>query len=173
MFTGNTWDSSGVNPEGEAWGICTELLSVLLINTDGGWLTGLYHCRDTKSLLCFSPLLCSLCYQTECSAEQLLAPDLSYCWLYPSKKAIDRFMLFACLDCVLFSRLEHQVKQVLTANLSACAVGAGRLLIARSMNNITGPTDTRTEPGYTHMEGYSGWGERLHARVLTIQIAMF
>ena len=33
------------------------------------------------------------------------------------------------------------------ADHSARAVGAGRLLIARSINNITGPTDTRTEPG--------------------------
>ena len=87
----------------------------------------------------------------ERSAEQFLAADLSYCWLYPSKQAFDRFVLFARLDCVLFSRLEcleRSVKQVLTADLSACAVGAGRLLIARSMNNITGPTDARTEPGY-------------------------
>ena len=57
-------------------------------------------------------------------------------------------MLFAHLDRVLFSHLEHLVEQVLTVDLSACAVGAGRLLIVRSMNNITGPTDARTEPGY-------------------------
>ena len=84
----------------------------------------------------------------ECSTEQLLAADLSYCWLYPSKQAVDRFVLFVRLDHVLFSRLERSVEQVLTADLSARAVGAGRLLIARSMNNITGPTDARTEPGY-------------------------
>ena len=35
------------------------------------------------------------------SAEQLLAADLSYVWLYPSKQAVDRFMCFACLDCVV------------------------------------------------------------------------
>ena len=57
-------------------------------------------------------------------------------------------MLFACLDCVLFSHLERSVEQVPTANLSARAVGADRLLIARSMNNITDPTDARIEPGY-------------------------
>ena len=57
-------------------------------------------------------------------------------------------MLFAYLDRVLFSHLERSVELVLTADLSACAVGTGRLLIARSMNNITGPTDARTEPGY-------------------------
>ena len=69
-------------------------------------------------------------------------------WLYPSKQAVDRFMLFAHLDRVLFSHLECSVEQVLTADLSARAVGAGRLLIARSNNNITGPTDARTKPGY-------------------------
>ena len=37
----------------------------------------------------------------EHSAEQLLAADLSYIWLYPSKQAIDRFMLFARLDRVV------------------------------------------------------------------------
>ena len=89
----------------------------------------------------------------ECSTEQLLAADLSYCWLYPSKQAVGCFVLFACLHRVLFSCLERSVKQVptanLSANLSAHAVGAGRLLIVRSMNNITGPTaDARTEPGY-------------------------
>ena len=57
----------------------------------------------------------------ERSAEQLVAADLSYCWLYPSKQAVDCFVLFVRLDRVLFSRLEHSVEQVLTADLSACA----------------------------------------------------
>ena len=35
-------------------------------------------------------------------------------------------------------------------DLSARAVGTGRLLIMRSMNNITGLTDARTEPGELH-----------------------
>ena len=66
----------------------------------------------------------------------------------PTMQAINRFVLFACLDRVLFFYLKWSIKQVLTVDLSAHAVGAGRLLIARSMNNITGPTVTRTEPGY-------------------------
>ena len=57
-------------------------------------------------------------------------------------------MLFARLDSVLLSCLECSVKEVLMVDLSAHAVGTGRLLIARSMNNITGPTNARTEPGY-------------------------
>ena len=48
----------------------------------------------------------------------------------------------------LFSRLERSVEQVLMAALSAHVVGADRLLIVRSMNNITGPTDARIQPGY-------------------------
>ena len=73
----------------------------------------------------------------------------------------------------MFYFLKWSVKQLLTADLSARAVGAGILLIARSMKNNTGPTDARTEPDELHMEGCGGWGERLLARVLTIQIAMF
>ena len=82
------------------------------------------------------------------TVEQLLAADLSYCWLYPSKQAVDRFVLFVRLDHVLFSHLERSVREDLTADLSARAVGASRLVIARSTNNITGPTNARTEPGY-------------------------
>ena len=36
----------------------------------------------------------------------------------------------------------------MVADPAAHTVGAGRLLIVRSMNNITGPTDARTEPSY-------------------------
>ena len=83
-----------------------------------------------------------------CSAKQLLAADLSYCWLYPSKQAVDYFMLFAHLYYVLFSHLEHSVEQVLTANISARTAGAGRLLIAMSMNNLKSPTNARIQPVY-------------------------
>ena len=55
-------------------------------------------------------------------------------------------MLFARLGCVLFSRLERSVKEVLTVALSACAVG---LLITKEYEyNITGPTNARIQPGY-------------------------
>ena len=106
----------------------------------GGGLTGLYYCRHTN----YHRASCLYCVlfstKPERSAEQLLAVDLSYCWLYPSKQAVDHFMLFAHLDHVLFSRLKCSVDRVLTADLSAHIVGASRLLIRRSMNNITGPT---------------------------------
>ena len=67
---------------------------------------------------------------------------------------------------IVFYFLKWSVEQLLTADLSASAVGAGRLLIVRSMNNNTGLTDTRTEPDELHTEGYGGWGERLLARDL-------
>ena len=103
-----------------------------------------FGCHTTRS--CELRGLCLPTIFKHCAP--MLTADLSYRWLYPSKQAIDRFMLFAHLDCVpLLSRLKCLVEQVLTADLSACTVGAGRLLIARSMNNITGPTDARTEPG--------------------------
>ena len=115
----------------------------------GGWLDCFYTAAGIQIivvLLAFTVF--SFLTKLERCAEQLLAADPSYCWLYPSKQVVDRFVLFAYLDRVLFSHLERSVELVLTADLSACAVGTGRLLIARSMNNITGPTDARTEPGY-------------------------
>ena len=71
----------------------------------GGGLTGLYHCRHTNYRRA-SCLYCVL-FATEMgrSAKQLLAADLSYCWLYLSKQAVDCFVLFAHLDRVLFPEM--------------------------------------------------------------------
>ena len=64
----------------------------------------------------------------------------------------------ASLDRVLFSFLKHSVEDVLTVALSVCAVG---LLIARSINNITGPTNARIQLGYkvctSARQGEAGW----------------
>ena len=114
----------------------------------GAWFDWLVLLQACKLSLCFSPLLFSLFLPNWNAPPSNLAADLLYCLLYPSKQAVDRFMLFVHLDHVLFFRLKCSVKQVLTANLSTCVVGAGRLLIMRGMNNITGPTDAKTEPGY-------------------------
>ena len=76
--------------------------------------------------------------------EQLLAVDPSYCCLYSSKQAIDCFVLLrasAPLPC-FFSHLERSVEQILAADLSAPTVGAGKLLIATSMDNLKSPTNT-------------------------------
>ena len=134
--------------------------------------SGLYYCRHTNYRCAFRLYHVLFSTKPELSTEQLLAVDLSYCWLYPSKQAGDRFMLFARLDCVLFSHLQCSVEHVLTANLSACTVGAGILLITRSMNIITGPTNTRTEPGYNLncTQRVVGWGERLNKSHWAIQI---
>ena len=77
---------------------------------------------------------------------------------------------------MLFSCLERSVEEVLTADHSARVVGTGRLLIVRSMNNITGPTDTRTEPGYKLNCARQGEVGKFHgaiqifARALTTQL---
>ena len=113
------------------------------MHTNGGGLTGLYHCWHTN--YCYASRL-SLFYQTgtfrraPSGSESLLLLVVSQQTSHRSIHAFHIPWLFSCLEC--------SVKEVLTEDLSARAVGAGRLLIARSMNNITGPTDARTEPGY-------------------------
>ena len=65
----------------------------------------------------------------------------------PANKA----SIASCLSrtlTVFYSSAWNAQSSKLTADLSAHTVGAGRLLIVMSMNNITGPTNTRTEPGY-------------------------
>ena len=60
----------------------------------GAWFDWLLPLRAYKLSSCFSPLP----------------------WLYPSKQAVDCFMLFAHLYHVLFSHLKCSVKQVLTTD---------------------------------------------------------
>ena len=98
VFTGNTRDSSGVNPqrvkpEGFIW---TVLLSVYITRKHLCGVVWLVcttaACMAYKLLPCFSPLPCSLCYQMEHSADQLLArtvacitankPSITSCFLH-------------------------------------------------------------------------------------------
>ena len=74
--------------------------------------------------------------------ESSASRSLILLWLYPCKQAADHFMLFARLYRVLFSCLECSVEQVLAADPSVHSIGAGRLLIATSMNNFKNPTNT-------------------------------
>ena len=146
MFTGNTWDISGINSKGKAKRFISELSNVLLINTDGGGLTGLYYRRQTN----YQPLLCSLFSQTgmllrATSGSRSL---ILYCWLYPSKQAINHFMLFMHLYCVLFSHLECLVEQVLTVDHSARTAGADRLLIAMTWIILKDQLTPGPQPGY-------------------------
>ena len=71
----------------------------------GGGLTGLYHCRHTNYWRASCLYRVLFATETGRSAEQLLAADLSYYWLYPSKQAVDRFVLFARLNRVLFPEM--------------------------------------------------------------------
>ena len=71
----------------------------------GGGLTGLYHCRYTNYRSASRLYHVLFATETGRSAEQLLAADLLYCWLYPSKQDVDRFVLFARLDRVLFPEM--------------------------------------------------------------------
>ena len=87
-------------------------------------------------------LPCSLFYQTGTLHEKLLAADPSYCWLYPSKQAVDCFMLFVCLYHVLFFHLDCSIEQVLAVDPFVHTVGTGRLLIVMSMNNLKSPMIT-------------------------------
>ena len=128
MFTGSTQDSSGVNPKGEAAeGFISELSSIVLVNTYGGGLTGLYHCRHAN--YCHAVHLYCVVFYTkpEHSAEQLLAADPSYCWLYPSKT--NRRLLHAFhvpLPCSSFlppGTLSQARLEVLAVDPSAHTVG--------------------------------------------------
>ena len=87
-------------------GFMPELSRVLLVNTNGSyprfeWLVPLLAYKLSS---CFSPLPCSLFYPNRNALPsnfwQRISPTFSYVWLYPSKQAVDCFMLFACLDRV-------------------------------------------------------------------------
>ena len=146
MFTRNTRDSSCVNPEGKARGIY--IWTVEYITHKHRWGVVWVACTTAgiQIIVMLLAFTCSLLYQTGMFHRALSGSGaLLYCWLYPTKQAVNCFMLFARLDHVLFSHLEHSVKEVLIVALSARAVG---LLIVRIMNNITGPTDARIQPGY-------------------------
>ena len=125
-----------------------ELSSVLLVNTHWGvWLA----CTTASIqiiIVLFVFTVFSFLPNGNAPAEQLLAEDPSYYWLYPSKQAIDHFMLFTCLYHVFFSPTWN-AQSSKSADPSACTVGAGILLIATSMNNLKSPTNVMTwQPGY-------------------------
>ena len=163
-----------------------ELSRVLPVNTCRGWFDWLVLLQAYKLLLCFLPLLCSLFYQTGMLRWATSGSRSLLLLLVSQQTSHQSLHAFHVPWPSLFSHLKCSVEQVLTVDLSARVVGAGRLLIARSMNNITGPTDARTEPGYklncTWRDMVGGvrdwWGERLRScsnysicHVLTTQFA--
>ena len=151
--TGHSW--SGEVVYGQAWshtsiGVTvtesTELSSVLLVNTD--W-AGLYYCRHTNYHHASHFYCVPFSTKPKHSAKQLLAVDLSYGWLYPSKHATDCFMIFARLDRVLFSCLERSVEQVLTTDIPLPVLLALADYWSRWVWIISQvATNTRIHPGY-------------------------
>ena len=114
----------------------------------GEWFERLVPLLAYKLTLCFSPLPCSLFYP-----NWNTLPTNLWQWISPTFGCIpaNKPSIASCFSralTVLLSCLERLVEEVLMADHSAHVVGTGRLLIARSMNNITGPTETRTEQGY-------------------------
>ena len=154
MFTHNTWDSSDINSESEAREIYIWTVECITHKHRWGWFDWLVLLQAYKLSSQFSPLLCSLFYQTG-MLHQATSVSGSLILLVVSQQT-SHWLLHA-FRMPLFSRLKHSVKQVLTADLSA---RAGRLLIVTSMNSITGPTNTRTEPGYKLNCNMTGWGGR-------------
>ena len=122
MFPRNTQDSSGVNPEGKA----QRLSRRELINTNRGWFEWLVPLLAYKLMLCFLPLPHSLFYQTG-TLRRATSGSGSLILLVVSQQTSHWSLCAFCMP----------------ADLSACAVGTGRLLIVRSIYNITGPTNAR------------------------------
>ena len=130
-----------------------------------GWFDWLVPLQVYKLLSCF-PLLCSLFYQTGMVRWVFffLAVDPSYCWLYPSKQAVDFFMLFACLYHALFSHWNASLSKFwqwipLHVLLALADYWLRQVWIISKVSLMPG-----SQPGYklncTHRVG--GWGERLN-----------
>ena len=82
VFTGNTWDSSGINSGGEAWGIY--IWTVECITRKHRWRMVWLACTTAGIqiivvLVAFTVF--SFLPKLERSTEQHLVADLSYCWL--------------------------------------------------------------------------------------------
>ena len=123
----------------------SELSSVFLVNTYGGWFDWIVSLQAYKLLLllCFLPLVCSLLYQTRmlCRATSGNRSLILYIGCIPANKP-SIASCFLCAFPMLYSpHLEYSVEQVLEADPSASIAGAGRLLIAISMNNPKSPTN--------------------------------
>ena len=150
-------------------GFISELSSVLLVNTDGGGLTGLYivPLQANKLLLCFSPLLSSLFYQSG-TPHQATSGSGSLILLVVSQQTSHRSLhaFLVPLSCSILppGTLSHASSG--SESLSPYTVGAGRF--AMSMNNLKSPTNAmHAQPSYklnciVHTEGYGGWGKGLN-----------
>ena len=130
-----------------------------------GGLTGLYHSRYTNYYHAFSLTVFSfLPNRNGPLSIFFLAVDPSYCWLYPSKQAVDFFMLFACLYHALFSHWNASLSKFwqwipLHVLLALADYWLRQVWIISKVSLTPG-----SQPGYklncTHRVG--GWGERLN-----------
>ena len=112
MFTGNTQERFRVNPKGEAEGVYIWTVECITCKHQWEWFDWLVLLQAYKLLSCFLPSPCCFYKTQERSARQLLAMDPSYCWLYPSKQAVDHFMHFARFYRVLFSTWNTQLSRL-------------------------------------------------------------
>ena len=99
MFTRNTRDSSGVNPEDEAREIYTWTAECITRKHRWGmvWLA----CTTAGILIIvvlFVFTVFSFLPNWNASPSNFWQ-WISYCWLYPSKEAVDRFMVFWSWPC--------------------------------------------------------------------------
>ena len=130
-----------------------------------GWFDWLVPLQVYKLLSCFFPYCVLFSTKPEWSAEHFfLAVDPSYCWLYPSKQAVDFFMLFACLYHALFSHWNASLSKFwqwipLHVLLALADYWLRQVWIISKVSLTPG-----SQPGYklncTHRVG--GWGERLN-----------
>ena len=149
---------------------------MLLLNSEwGGWFDWLVLLQAYKLSLCFSPLPCSLFYQTGMFCRATSGSG-SLILLVVSQQTSCRLLyaFHAPWPCSILLSEMLELSWASSDSRSLLVLVA-RLLIARSMNNITGPTNARIEPGYKLNCTRSGMvgGARDFAHALTTQFAMF
>ena len=133
-----------------------------------GWLDWVVPLQAYKLSSCFSPLPCfSFLPKQNAPLSKFWQRIPNFLVVSQQTSHWSLHAIRVPLPCSIIP-LECSVEQVLTADLSACTVGASRLLIMMSMNNLKSPTKARiTQPGYNYIElhttGCGAWaGNRLN-----------
>ena len=123
--------------------------NVLYINTLGGWFDWFVPLLAYKLLSCFSPLPCSLLRPNRNAPLSNLCQRISHTvGCIPANKPLIASCFLRTLTVFYSPAWNTQSSKFWQQISLPVLVGAGRLLIVRSMNNITGPTDARTGSGY-------------------------
>ena len=128
MFPGKPQEKVGVNPRvkpkrfRDLRDFSVECITHKHASKKGG-LTGLYHCRNTNYYHAFHHYIVWLFLPNQNTTPSNFWQWIPRTfWLYPSKQAVDRFILFTQLWCVQFSHLERSVEPVLAADPSGHTV---------------------------------------------------